>query len=88
MEGARWDADGRGIAESRPKVLFDQMPVVYVTALHSKKRVVVCDAYNCPCYKYRIRQDRFFIFEVPLPGGGRKAAHWVLRGVALLCSTE
>merc|ERR1711988_418931 len=33
MEGARWDMDSRGISESLPKVLFDNMPVLYVTAV-------------------------------------------------------
>jgi len=88
MEGARWDMESRGISESLPKVLFDSMPVLYVSAVNSSKKSSQRDAYDCPCYKYRIRQDRFYIFNVPLPGGGRKPAHWILRGVALLCSTE
>ncbi len=99
MEGARWDADARGIAESQPKVLFSAMPVLYVSAVDSKNKsnnnkaqtavvVVVRDAYECPVYKYRCRQDRFHIFTVPLPSAGRRPAHWVLRAVALLCSKD
>ena len=88
MEGARWDLETRGIAESQPKVLFDRIPVLYVSAVESKRKQVVKDSYLCPCYKYRCRQDRFLIFSVPLSGGGRKPDHWILRGVALLCSTS
>ncbi len=93
MEGARWDADARGIAESQPKVLFSSMPVLYVSAADSKKQSKVLaqavrDAYECPVYKYRCRQDRFHIFTVPLPSAGRRPAHWVLRAVALLCSKD
>merc|ERR1711937_692021 len=89
MEGARWEIESRGISEALPKVLFDNMPVLYVTATtKSAKAKGTKDMYNCPCYKYRIRQDRFYIFNVPLPGGGKLPAHWILRGVALLCSTE
>jgi dynein heavy chain len=86
LEGARWDMESRGIAESLPKVLFDNMPVLYVSATITPKKAWK-DAYQCPCYKYRIRQGRFLIFHVPLPAGGRNASHWILRGVAMLCST-
>ena len=88
MEGARWDVEARGIAESQPKALFDAMPVLYVSAVDSRKRPPPRDVYQCPCYKYRIRQDRYHVFTVPLPAGHHKSAHWVLRGVALLCSTN
>jgi dynein heavy chain len=59
--------------------------------------------YECPLYKYPCRTDRYFISMVSLasralsagasgPGShAREAAksdHWILRGVALTCSTD
>ena len=53
--------------------------------------------YECPLYKYPVRTDRFFICMVHLTSkqflqGGVKelppADHWVMRGVALVCSTD
>ena len=59
--------------------------------------------YECPLYKYPCRTDRYFISMVSLasralsagasgPGShAREAAksdHWILRGVALACSTD
>ena len=59
--------------------------------------------YECPLYKYPVRTDRFFIGMVSLasraqPAGASgigstardapKKEHWILRGVALTCSTD
>ena len=116
LEGARWDLQSHSLAESLPKVLFDAVPIVFVSAVESATKkhrtssagsAVVAgsmsisangtggggaglhesDVYECPCYKYRMRQDRFHVITIPLPCGGRRAGHWILRGVALLCST-
>lgn len=47
-------------------------------------------AYNCPVYKYPLRNDRYLIFRILLnfAGLGNDKNKWKLRGVALLCSTE
>lgn len=45
-------------------------------------------AYECPCYKYPVRTDRYYIFSVALPSRDYKTSHWVLRGCALLCSID
>ncbi len=42
--------------------------------------------YECPCYKYSERTDRYFIFNVNLITRVNKPLHWTLRGTALLCS--
>jgi dynein heavy chain len=49
--------------------------------------------YECPCYKYPKRTDRFFIFTVDMAskeveGRVKSSSHWTLRGVALLCSID
>merc|ERR1712098_996305 len=43
--------------------------------------------YECPCYKYPARTDRYIIFMVDLNTAQEAPSHWVLRGTALLCST-
>merc|ERR1711988_1682109 len=91
MDGARWDSDSKGLAESRPKVLFDALPVLHVTGVDSKQKLNSGDKkrfYSCPCYKYSMRTDRYIIFEVPIPAGTKLPSHWILRGVSLLCSVE
>ena len=44
--------------------------------------------YDCPVYKYPARTDRYLIFTVTLPTQDLKPLHWILRGVALLCTTS
>ena len=40
--------------------------------------------YTAPCYKYRSRTGRHYIFSMPLPSKDHRAEHWTLRGVAVL----
>ncbi|KAG9416836.1 hypothetical protein AC1031_001228 [Aphanomyces cochlioides] len=43
--------------------------------------------FECPCYKYPMRTDRYIIFMVTMKcPQNRPPRHWGLRGVALLCS--
>ena len=44
--------------------------------------------FNCAVYKYPKRTDRFYIFSVVLATREKAPRHWILRGVALLCSTD
>jgi dynein heavy chain len=89
MEGAQWDGDIQGVAESLPKVLFDNLPVLKVSVDNgTKAKNRGKDYYVCPCYKYPARTDRYLIFDIPLPSGGRPSWHWVMRGVGILCSTD
>ena len=45
--------------------------------------------YECPCYKYRTRTDRYFIFMVTLKCTPEKNPNfWTLRAVGLLCNTD
>jgi hypothetical protein len=36
----------------------------------------------------KIDKDRYLIFMVTLASRDRRPAHWTLRGVALLCTTD
>merc|ERR1711966_317595 len=77
MDGAAWckgDKENPGmIAESVPKKLFSTLPILLVTArskaLEAKMRKDLFGAagpYECPCYKYSCRTDRYFVFCVDL----------------------
>ena len=45
-------------------------------------------AFECPCYKYVKRTDRYIIFHVSLASREQRPVHWSLRGTALVCATE
>lgn len=96
MDGAAWNSSESSIAESAPKKLFSPMPVLLVTAVTKAAKKTLLSSgnygpfgpYDCPVYKYPARTDRYRIFSVPLATHQQKPLHWILRGVALLCSTS
>ena len=96
MEGAGWDRHGCQLQESEPKTLYVQLPILLCSANHKieearirKEMYGVQGPYDCPCYKYRARTDRYFIFLVTLKCTPEKnPAFWTLRGTALSCNTD
>ena len=84
----------RCLVESDSKQLLFPMPVVLMSVvLSSQERAQKSAAspdvtFDCPVYKYRERTDRHLVLSVSLPIRNKSARHWVLRGVALLCSGE
>jgi len=93
LEGASWDKKDGKLVESHPKELYTPMPVMLVTAVTSKqaeKQYAVKDEvkyYDCPVYRMPKRTDLAYIFTVKLKTY-QEPDHWVLRGVALLCSKD
>uniref|UniRef100_H2YDV7 Uncharacterized protein n=1 Tax=Ciona savignyi TaxID=51511 RepID=H2YDV7_CIOSA len=83
LEGAAWDKRGQKLSESKPKVLFELMPIIHIDAVQSGGKSDN-KSYGCPIYKKPSRTDRNFIAEVNLKTVVNPD-HWVLRGVALLC---
>ncbi|XP_014211752.1 dynein heavy chain 12, axonemal [Copidosoma floridanum] len=94
LTGARWDVGKMKLGEARAKVLHDAMPLVW---LKPSKRANIKDRgrYLCPLY---ITSERFgtlkttghstnyvlsILLDTEVP-----AAHWVKRGVALLCQLD
>ena len=79
MEGAGW-AKGEGrLQDSQPKELFFNFPVIWVTAestvpqqggpgMKGKHDHSAADKsmYQCPVYKYPVRNDKYLIFRVNL----------------------
>lgn len=96
IEGCAWSKEQQMVVESEPKTLFVPLPVLLVSAnLKTEEMRVRKDAYgsqgpyDCPCYKYRTRTDRYYVFMVTLKCTVEKnPAFWTLRGVALLCNTD
>ena len=92
IDGARWDAIDGVLAEST-KDLYPPMPVLHVTAMRNTEAARAVNelsrggmaAYEAPVYKYATRTDLHLVFMVHLPSK-RVPAHWILRGVALLCN--
>lgn len=96
LDGGAWSRTEGNMIESEPKKLFVPLPVLFVTGNvkgdETKSRREMFGAlgpFECPCYKYPARTDRYFIFSVNLKTTQEKnPIHWGLRGVALLCNTD
>lgn len=96
LEGGAWSRDKEQLVESEPKTLFVPLPVLMVSAnLKSNEAISRKEAYggqgpyDCPCYKYRNRTDRYYIFMVTLKCTPEKnPSFWTLRAVGLLCNTD
>merc|ERR1711871_1336756 len=94
LDAAGWDAGEGTLVESEPKVLYAALPILWVTGVTkatAKSRsgdYGPYGGYECPCYKYPNRGDRYLVFYVTLPSRDHRPRHWALRGAALLCSKE
>jgi hypothetical protein len=89
LEGCRWDSKAGALADSFPKQLFANMPVMLVKAVLADKAELK-DSYGCPVYKTRMRPkgalghpDGGYIFTAGLKTE-EPPSKWVIAGVALL----
>ncbi|XP_044298752.1 dynein axonemal heavy chain 5 [Varanus komodoensis] len=85
LEGAGWDKRNMKLMESKPKVLFEPMPVIRIYAENNASRDP--RLYSCPIYKKPVRTDLNYIAAVELRST-QPPEHWILRGVALLCDVK
>ncbi|XP_005386179.1 PREDICTED: dynein heavy chain 5, axonemal isoform X1 [Chinchilla lanigera] len=85
LEGAGWDKRNMRLTESKPKVLFELMPVIRIYAENSTLKDP--RFYSCPIYKKPVRTNLNYIAAVDLRTA-QAPEHWVLRGVALLCDVK
>uniref|UniRef100_A0A8C2TVC6 Dynein axonemal heavy chain 5 n=1 Tax=Coturnix japonica TaxID=93934 RepID=A0A8C2TVC6_COTJA len=85
LEGASWDRRNMRLTESKPKVLFEMMPVIRIYAENNTSKDPCL--YSCPVYKKAVRTDANYIAAVDLRTL-QPPEHWVLRGVALLCDVK
>ncbi|CAM9817829.1 unnamed protein product [Chrysoparadoxa australica] len=94
LDGAAWSKQESSLVESRPKELYTQLPVLYITSVSKQQKKGMggnagpFGPYAAPCYKYKQRTDKYAIFMVDLPSREKPPQHWTLRGVALLCQLD
>ncbi|TSL82497.1 Dynein heavy chain 5, axonemal [Bagarius yarrelli] len=85
LDGASWDRRNCRLIDSKPKVLFEMMPVIRMYA--ENNGVKDPRFYSCPIYKKPVRTDLNWIAAVDLKTT-QPPEYWILRGVALLCDVK
>ncbi|KAJ1514425.1 Dynein heavy chain 5, axonemal [Coelomomyces lativittatus] len=86
IEGAGWDRKNIRLTESQPKILYQAMPVIHISATNSSDEPDP-KLYRAPVYKRPRRTDQNYIFDVDLRTS-QPPEYWILRGVALLAATS
>ncbi|KAI3387241.1 hypothetical protein SNEBB_002654 [Seison nebaliae] len=97
LDGARWDVDHNILAEQKPKILNEAVPVIWLkpTEIDSRDKVIIGNSYDCPLYKTSERRGTLsttghstnFVLMVSLKTK-LPSSHWVKRGTALLCQLD
>eukprot|EP00327_Prymnesium_parvum_P015479 CAMPEP_0113272674 /NCGR_PEP_ID=MMETSP0008_2-20120614/23450_1 /TAXON_ID=97485 /ORGANISM="Prymnesium parvum" /LENGTH=4484 /DNA_ID=CAMNT_0000122153 /DNA_START=48 /DNA_END=13502 /DNA_ORIENTATION=+ /assembly_acc=CAM_ASM_000153 len=88
LDGCRWDKAKGSLVDSEAKVLFAPLPVLHISATGSIDKTKVKDTiYECPVYRAPKRTGLNFITSVKLKSD-EGSMKWVLRGVALLTTTD
>lgn len=84
--GASLDRRSGKLIESKPKVLYEQMPVTYIYAINTTAGKDP-RLYECPIYRKPQRTDQKYVGSIDFETDFN-ARHWILRGVALLCDIK
>ncbi|XP_050432698.1 dynein axonemal heavy chain 5 [Adelges cooleyi] len=86
LEGASLDRKTGKLVESKPKVLYEQMPVIYIFAINTTAGKDP-KLYECPIYRKPQRTDLKYVGSIDFETDNNPR-HWTLRGVALLCDIK
>lgn len=92
LEGARWDDQTHELGESRPKELYSEVPIIWLTPVKDKAKATE-GVYECPVYKTLTRAGTLsttghstnFVFNIMLPTQLQQS-HWIARGAAMFTS--
>lgn len=92
LEGARWDIKENSISESTPKILFDQLPIIWLKP-GEKSKFSTASTYDCPVYKTSARRGVLsttghstnYVMSMRI-ATNLPEEHWIRRGVAALLS--
>jgi dynein heavy chain len=95
IDGARWDRENLTLADALPKMLFDQMVVMWLQPMKIED-ISMEGCYPCPCYIESNRRGILttsghssnFIMDFAIPTKDKTASFWVKRGVALLLQLD
>ncbi|KAJ1525369.1 hypothetical protein ONE63_010185 [Megalurothrips usitatus] len=86
LEGASLDRRSGKLIESKAKVLYEQMPVIYIYAINTTAGKDP-KLYECPIYRKPQRTDQKYVGSIDFETDNNPR-HWTLRGVALLCDIK
>ncbi|KZC10625.1 Dynein heavy chain 5, axonemal [Dufourea novaeangliae] len=86
LEGASLDRKTGKLVESKPKVLYEQMPVIYIYSINTTAGKDP-KLYECPIYRKPQRTDTKYVGSIDFETD-HNPRHWTLRGVALLCDIK
>ncbi|KAF5827297.1 dynein heavy chain domain-containing protein, partial [Dunaliella salina] len=92
LEGCGWDSGFKQLCESRPKVLFEAAPVMWLQP-KPMDEISPPPGYSCPVYRTAERRGVLattghstnFLMTIHMPSN-KPEWHWILSGVCLLCS--
>lgn len=88
IEGCRWDNEEHQLADSEPKKLFTEMPMLHFVPVQNRT-IPTSGIYNCPVYKVLSRNGTLsttghstnYVLDLELPSD-QPEAKWIKAGVA------